>query len=421
MSNQQLNKSIGLFSGVVMALSIVIGAGIATLPGLVYKTSGAWAIWVWLLDGILIIPLLVVFVILGRKWPSAGGITAYIANAWPWSRAGCAYVLIGAFSLGIPAIALTGAGYLTDTLGVAPTRLNITLSAVAILCIPYFLNFLGGKIALSIQSAVVTMMIIALFGVAYLPETSLSGLDMTAGAPSIMSLWTGMGLAFFAYTGFEMLSFMTEEFKNPKRDLPIVTGISVVLVLVLYFGIALSVQTFVPYENDILQFAPLNSVIRAAFPTISNIDFILSVVVILMTIVNLTGAIWAASRLIFDISREGKLYSKLAILSGQGVPRGAVVFAAILMGGSLALYCFAIIELDEMLTLAGQNFFLLYMITMAAFVRLANTLVLKLTGVFAVAVCFLFATVYGYGLLYALILFCLPYLFIRHMKRVPST
>ncbi len=420
MSDQNLNKRIGLFSGVIMALSIVIGAGVATLPGLVYKASGGWALWVWLMDGLLILPLLVVFVVLGRKWPSAGGVTAYIGAAWPWLRPGCAYVLIGAFSLGIPAIALTGAGYLTDILNMTPSRLNISLMAVALLTIPYFLNGIGGKVALSVQNTVVTLMIVALFCVAYLPETHLDNINTAVGNPSLLSLWSGMGLAFFAFTGFEMLSFMTEEFKNPKRDLPLVTALSLILILGLYFGIALSVQTFVPYDSDILVLAPLNGVMRAAFPAFPNIDLVLSTVIVMMTLVNLNGAIWAASRLIFDVSREGNLFSRLALLQ-SGIPRHALLFAAVLMTASIGLYQSGSIDLDGMLRLASQNFFLLYMITMAAFVRLANTLLLRIIGSLSVAVCFFFATIYGYGLFYAVMLFCLPYVFFKPLRKLPST
>ena len=34
---------------------IVIGAGMLSLPGLVYRETGGWAVWAWLLDGLLVL------------------------------------------------------------------------------------------------------------------------------------------------------------------------------------------------------------------------------------------------------------------------------------------------------------------------------------------------------------------------------
>ena len=77
-SPQALKKTIGLYGAVSLALGIVLGAGMLSLPGLVYRESGGWAVFAWLLDAALVVPLLFVFAALGRRFPSAGG----VAGSW---------------------------------------------------------------------------------------------------------------------------------------------------------------------------------------------------------------------------------------------------------------------------------------------------------------------------------------------------
>ena len=49
-----LQKSVGLFGAVALALGIVVGAGMLTLPGLVFQETGGWAAFAWLLDAALL-------------------------------------------------------------------------------------------------------------------------------------------------------------------------------------------------------------------------------------------------------------------------------------------------------------------------------------------------------------------------------
>ena len=124
-SPQALKKTIGLYGAVSLALGIVLGAGMLSLPGLVYRESGGWAVFAWLLDAALVVPLLFVFAALGRRFPSAGGVAGFVGQAFPGLKVGCSYLLVGTFALGLPAIAITGAGYLAaffDDAGAGDSR-----------------------------------------------------------------------------------------------------------------------------------------------------------------------------------------------------------------------------------------------------------------------------------------------------------
>lgn len=46
---------------VALALGVVIGAGLLVLPGLAYQDVGPAAVYAWAMNGLIVLPLLVVF------------------------------------------------------------------------------------------------------------------------------------------------------------------------------------------------------------------------------------------------------------------------------------------------------------------------------------------------------------------------
>jgi len=68
----------GLVAATAMSVTIVVGAGLLTLPGLSYAQAGRLGHLPWLLMSVLMLPLLAVFAFFARRHPSAGGVVGYI-------------------------------------------------------------------------------------------------------------------------------------------------------------------------------------------------------------------------------------------------------------------------------------------------------------------------------------------------------
>lgn len=414
MTAASLNRTIGLYGAVTLAVGIVVGAGMLALPGLVYRAAEGWAVASWLLDGLLVLPLLVVFADLARRFPSAGGVAGFVGAAFPRLRIGCSYLLVGTFSLGLPAIALTGGNYLAGGLGVAPESLPLAGVGfgAGILLVALGLTWSGARAAGSVQNVVVTLLVAGLAVVALLAVVHWERIDFAAGDPTLLGVWSGMALAFFAFTGWEMLAFTAEEFKNPRRDFPLAVAISFVVVLALYVGAALAVQALVELDHPLLASAPLLVVLERGLSA-STTPLLVAAVVLAIILVNLNGACWAASRLVFDVGRQGWAPRRLGLerLSGAAAtPRAAVLGLAVLLFAVLVLAGLGRVGLDDMLRLAGQNFFLLYTLAVVAYLRLSESLAARVFGATALLICLLFMQIFGWGLLYAAALFALPYL-----------
>ena len=53
------------------------------------------------------------------------------------------------------------------------------------------------------------------------------------------SLFTGAGVVFFSYLGFDMVTSMAEEVKKPQRDLPIGIIGTLTIAAAIYIGVCL--------------------------------------------------------------------------------------------------------------------------------------------------------------------------------------
>lgn len=365
----RLRGHVGLPGAIALAITIVVGSGALVLPGLAYHQVGDAAILTWAAAAIFTVPLLVIFAKLGSTYPSAGGVAGFVQVAFGRHlAAGVEVLLLGTFGLGIPGIALTGGNYLVALPGLgslpAPAAAAIMIAAA------------GGVVVLGVRMSTRVQVVLAIGLIAALLAV---GVLATVGGSAVQHLPTldlgtvadgvgATGVVFFAFTGWEMLSFTTEEYANPRRDFPRALVLSFALVVVMYLLLAWGVQTRLPREDTTELAAPVQALIETAVsPAAAHLVSVLGVVIIAA---NLVGAIWGASRLVMSSAREGLLPARLARLSPAGNPHRAVL--ACLAGFLLiiAVNAAKILSLTGLLTIAGQNFFLLYLLCAITYSRL---------------------------------------------------
>jgi len=415
-SSSRLEKSIGPVGAVTLAIGMVIGAGMLALPGVVFVRSGDWASMAWLLTGLLVLPLLVIFAWLGRHYPSAGGIAGFVGEAYPRFRASGGYLLLGTFALGIPAIALTGGSYVAAALWPTPGSWHISAIAALLLALALSFAWRGAKFAGRLQSLLVAALVgglasLAAFGFASnvaIAPASFNWRDVPVG-----TIWSGMTLCFFAYTGWEMLAFTAEEFRNPRRDFPVAVAVSFVVVVAIYVGASLAVQASVAIDDPRLSGAPFIAVLDSLMAHQVGVYILLAAVVTII-IVNLNAAVWAASRLMFDLGRAGTLPGGWGLdrLTGPGntTPRTAILAVGVIFFVVLLSAGANLVSLNGLLSLAGQNFFVLYVLAIVAFLKLHRSSGGKLYGTIALAISLVFMSGWGFGLAYAAALLSLPLL-----------
>lgn len=416
-STENLRKSLSISGAVALAFGIVVGAGLLSLPGMAYAEVKGAAIYAWAIDALAVVPLLAVFSYLGSRYPSAGGIAGFIHTSHG-RRAGHAVeiLLMGTFGLGIPAIASIGGHYLAYALSLGQNASMGFALGILILC--GLVNMRGASLSSGFQQIITYGLIlclgaIALAGLIY-GITGHGDADATGVAPSgsMMKAIPVLGLVFFAYTGWEMLSFTTEEFRNPKRDYPIAVAISFVLIIGMYLALALAVQLSLSPEHPGVENATVAALTTAMIGPIGG--RLIAFLGFIAILANVNGALWAASRLVFSSARAGLLPPQFARVSkSQGHPSKAVAVTTVAFCLVLLITYTTPIETKSLLHIAGQNFFILYLLSVISFAKLTSSPTLRSLGYLGMVGCLVFALSFGLTLLYPAILLAGGYLISR--------
>ena len=203
----------------------MIGAGIFALLGEAGAVAGA-AVWIsFLLGGVVAGLLGYVCAKLGMRFPSSGGLITYLMEGFGQGR------LVGvACWLGyIAAIVIVGAmvavsfGSYATSLFVGQhasggwDNLFITLLILGMLAI----NLVGAKFVANAQSLIVVgvLAVFAVFIVVTIVNLN-PHLLAFSGYPSLYKIVASVALTFFAYLGFNVITFTAGDLRDPSHDLP---------------------------------------------------------------------------------------------------------------------------------------------------------------------------------------------------------
>jgi amino acid efflux transporter len=395
-----LQKTLTARRGTALMLNIVLGAGLLILPGLAVKLVGDHAFIAWLSCALASVPLLAVFVLLGKRYPNAGGIPHFAAKAFgPLFYILASFIFLGAVAIGLPSIALTGGYYGASLFGNSPNfyATGLVLAALLINLLSVEISGrLNQLIAVALISFLIAIVVVALL----LIEPSQSAPSVL---PSMQYLEPGRVLIpftmiFFAFTGWEVAANLSEEFQNPKRDFPIAMIVSFLIAAGLYLAMALVAQTRDLHEG---YEAPFATIFGAHFGKPGKTG--IALVAMTLIFANLSAALWGVSRLIFALAREAMLPSVLAIVK-NGQPIAALYTVAIVLFGIIVLNYFGFFGVETLLGLSGQNFFILYGLSAAALVALASRQHERLLGIFALLIVITLSLLQGGALLYPTLL-----------------
>ncbi|UJR36004.1 hypothetical protein I4U23_028743 [Adineta vaga] len=149
----------------------------------------------------------------------------------------------------------------------------------------------------------------------------------------VEGIFRGSSLLLYSYIGFEMATIAIEEAKNPSRTVPQATVISLIIVTLLYSLAGSSLTYLIPYHSIDTDSAFANAYKLSKWPWAG---YIISFAIVFSAGGNLLSGTYGTIRIIYAMSTDGLLPSKLSSVSkGRHVPVMAtclVCFVIALLG-----------------------------------------------------------------------------------------
>lgn len=359
---------LGRRQAVPLAIGSVAGSGILFLPSAVYAEAGPNSLLVWLLATAVCLPMLLMFEDMVRADPDGDGIEAFVSAGLGPRFGRCVPLLFLALVIvGLPAGSVVAGQYVARALDAGPVL--AAGAAATVLAVAVLANLAGLRTSLRLQHAGVW----ALVGMAGLlilvavPGLSGAGGAVTPDPAAPGVLLPGVLLAFWAFAGFENLTFLSREFRDPHRDFLPVSALALAVygLLTVLLTVALAVRVPRSGVDELTGLLQLAQTVRPRWPVVAAVVVIAFGAMVL----NAVAWVWGVSRLVHSAAGRGILPAPLATAGADGVPRRAIV----LLTGLFAVVGAVLIALPgivvDAIAAASAIFVLLYLLSIVSYAR----------------------------------------------------
>ncbi|KAL3522816.1 hypothetical protein ACH5RR_015650 [Cinchona calisaya] len=263
-SQNEMKRDLTWWDLIWFGMGAVIGAGIFVLTGLEARDeAGPAVVLSYVVSGISAMLSVFCYTEFAVEIPVAGGSFAYLrVELGDFLAFIAAGNILLEYVIGGAAVARSWTSYFATLIGKQPPDLRIHAHALAdgyneldpiavgvciIICIIAVLSTKGSS-RLNYFASVVHMVIILFIIIAGLVKADTK--NYTPFTPfGARGVFKASAVLFFAYVGFDAVSTLAEETKNPAKDIPIGLVGSMVVTTTLYCLLAITLCLMVPYKT----------------------------------------------------------------------------------------------------------------------------------------------------------------------------
>ncbi len=366
-----LRKAITMRYAVAMYMSSVLGSGVLVLPGLAAQIAGPASLIAWLALSVVSYPLAYTFASLSSRKPESGGVYSFARESFGqrWADA-VGWLFIVWYATGAPVVTVIAASYLFYTITIP--RFAIYAVAGLIVVGIFLINYQGivvtGRFQLAVNVLIIGLLLSAV--IASLPLVRLE--NFSPFVPNgYLPIGTAAALIFWSYLGYENVSNIAEEFKDPKRDFHRSIILSVIVISALYLAVSFATIGTNSYKAG-GSIAPFAAILSNALGIYGGVATgILAVFIIVGTANAYTTGM---SRVIYSVSKEGGLPAILARIHPKtSVPHLSLALLSGLSLITLTASYFLEIDLQTALLVPSGAAILVYVIGSASGIKLLNT------------------------------------------------
>ena len=327
---QALPRTLGLGTGVAVVVGIIIGSGIFRVPSPIAAAAGnlTGIALVWILGGVIALFGALSIAELAAMFPAAGGPYVYLREAYGRPLAflfGWMWLLTTPISWA--AQSLIFAEYL-GFFEPLPEFVQHLVAAALIVAVAAA-NYRSVKLGAAIQNLSTGAKVLAIVGLAIAIFALAPGgaANPLVAAPMGAAHWSGIGIglvaALWAYDGWENLTTLSGEVRNPQRNLPLALVGGVIVVMIVYLAINAAYLRALPLP----ELAASKSVAADAAGTVLGRAgaSLVGALVMLSVFGTLNGSILSSPRVFFAMAEDGLFFRTV----GKVHPRYATPYVAI--------------------------------------------------------------------------------------------
>ena len=358
---------LGLLDATMIGMGAMIGAGIFVLTGLAAEIAGPAAILVFALNGVVTAFTGLSYAELAASIPKSGGGYAFVREIFEdlssfimgWMLWFAYMIAGGLYALGFAPNFLE----LLHVYGIVPPPGEVGGVAIpfvdAAVPLAFLLAFgaVLGLVALNAVSTaasgraetiftIVKVSILVVFVVFGFASPMFSGAELQPLFPTdtgAAAILPAMGLTFIAFEGYDLITTVTEEVKNPRENIPKAIFVSLIATVIVYLAVVtVAVGTLgaggLAEAGEAGIAAAATSFMPTGLPIIQNGGALIVFGAVFSTLTALNAVVIASSRVVFSMGREGQLLPSIGQIHHRyGTPFVAILLSAVVMLGSVAL------------------------------------------------------------------------------------
>jgi amino acid transporter len=336
-TEQPQRPGLSLRGATFIGVGSMVGAGIFTLLGEAGAVAGS-AVWIsFLLGGIIALLMGYTVAKLGTRFPASGGlITFFVEGYGNGHRTGIAsWVMYFAALIVTAMVAVSFGSYASELLFEDKSDFQVKTLAVLVVLAMGTVNIVGANVVEKVQTLIVVtvLTVFAIFIVATWSDMD-TDLLRRSEYPDTRYIISSIGLTFFAYLGFAVISFTAADVENPEENVPRATygalGIATVVYVLIALGVfgTLTVAEVIGYGGTALA--------EAARPSLGDAGFtMMALTAVLATTSSTNANIYFAKEVTQKLAEIGQFPPVMAQQSpvrgswGLVVSLGLVIILAV--------------------------------------------------------------------------------------------
>jgi len=329
-------KAFGLWSAVFLGIGSMVGAGIFIVIGQAGAIAGNMVLLSFVIAALIALLCGYSLSKLAVTYPSRGGIIEYLVQSYGEGffsgSLGVLFYIAQLVALG--AVAKSFGTYAATYMDGSVTPFYTNIFALLILGVFVFVNLIGASLVAKSESVIVIIKLsaLALFSIAALFYIKPSHFTL-ADTPSMIHVLFSLGLTFFAFQGFSVITNSVEDMQNPQKTMLHSMILSIVLVALLYLCVTIAVFGNLTLPEIIK--SQDYALAQAAKPAFGTIGFkLIAATALLATASAINATLYAVTQLSYTLAKDGdlpELYERNIFHNTEGLIISALLIVPMIL------------------------------------------------------------------------------------------